>query len=439
MNHPRAVAALTFECRLMRRALLCRGCFVSKILFLAGAGYMFGPWDLIPNRLPVIGYSDQAGFLLLGLLLARFFIPVECDIAVAGSDTVCAAGLGRLRAGLQSTFLVQWLALKRRLLRLARRIRQRDVQGLPSLLSARGKSGALFNLLGYRLWWRLRASRAPRHGDGAGLIVIGGSARSGTTLLRTMLGRHSMIASCPETTVFLKRISSPQAIAERLGWDAAEIEAWQRESRSQVEFITRFADAVRQTSGKPVWVEKTPKNVLRFGFVRRRFPQARIVHIVRDGRDVVCSLRRKPFAKIDSASWQGVHAARRCAVQWRDSVKAGLRFRGDALYHELRYEDLVHQPEATLRALLAFLGLPWDAAMLAPSPADGVDPYESRAAQPIFDSSIGRWRTDLSDEDRRATLLLIGPQLMDLGYQSGLVWDSGEPASIGAVPVQASA
>ncbi len=437
MNLSRALAALMFELRLMRRALTCRGCFVSKIVFAAGAGYMFGPWDLIPNRLPVIGYSDQAGFLIAGLLLARFFIPVEFDVALAGRRAVCAGGLGRARAELQSASLVQWLAFRRRLRRLGRRLRHLQVAGLPSLLDNRPKGGLLFGLLGYRLWWRLRAGLSPRTSGTDAIIVIGGSARSGTTLLRTMLGRHSMIASCPETTVFLKRISSPAAIAERLGWDAPEIEAWQRESRSQVDFIARFADAVRARTGKPIWVEKTPKNVLRFGFVRRRFPRARIVHIVRDGRDVVCSLRRKPFAKIDAASWDGKHAARRCAVQWRNSVKAGLRFRGDPMYYELRYEDLVHQPEATLRALLAFLGLPWDAAMLAPSPTDGVDPYESRAAEPIFDSSIGRWRADLSDQDRRATLLLIGPQLMDLGYQAGLAWDAREPASGGLA--QASA
>ncbi len=423
----------------MVRALMCRGCFVSKIVFVAGAGYMFCPWDLIPNRLPVIGYSDQAGFLIAGLLLARFFIPVEFDIAVAGGSAVCAGGLGRIRAGMQSASLVQWLALRRRLLRLGRRLRHMEVQGLPCLLDGGASGGMLFRLLGYRLYWRLRSGLAPRRSDSDAMIVIGGAARSGTTLLRTMLGRHSMIASCPETTVFLKRISSPEAIAERLGWDASQIEAWQRESRSQVEFIGRFAEAVRHSAGKPIWVEKTPKNVLRFGFVRRRFPRARIVHIVRDGRDVVCSLRRKPFAKIDTTSWDGAHAARRCAVQWRNSVKAGLRFRGDPLYHELRYEDLVREPQATLCALLAFLGLPWEAAMLAPSPADGVDPYESRAAEPIFDSSIGRWRTDLSDSDRSATLLLIGPQLMDLGYQAGLAWDAREPASAGAGLAQASA
>ena len=411
-----AAATLVSECRLMRRALFSRDCLLSKLMFATGVGYLFGPWDLIPDSLPVIGYMDQVGFVVAGSVLARFCIPVEIDSAIAGHGAVSDVRLGRMRAGLQSAAQIHWLMLQRRVLRAGRRVRHLQVQGLPSLQGARTPGSRLFDLLGYRLWWRLRAGPW-RRGDGRDMIVIGGSPRSGTTLLRTMLGRHGLIAGCPETTVFQERVSGPDAIAERMGWDAAEIKAWQIQSRSQVDFIERFAREMRRTSGKPIWVEKTPKNVMRFGFVRRRFPHARIVHIVRDGRDVVCSLRHKPFAKIDAAAQHGTHAARRCAVQWRNAVKAGLRFRRDPLYYELRYEDLVADPEAALRRLLASLQLPWDAAMLQSTPSDGVDPYEHRANDPIFDSAIGRWRSDLSDEDRRATLLLIGPQLVALGYE----------------------
>ncbi len=441
MNLSRAVPAAIFELHVLWRALAHRGCPLSKAAFLLGAGYTFGPWDLIPDRLPVIGYLDQIGFLVSGLALARFLVPVDLDVAIAGQasgfadsrDLVCATRLGRLRAGLQSASLAHWLAWRRRLLRPARQAMPINALATwnrhPATSGATGLGGTVFRLLGYRMYWRMRSPFARRCSDMRSIVVIGGSARSGTTLLRTMLGRHSMIASLPEATVFLERVSSPAAIAERLGWDAGEIESWQQQSRSQVEFIERFAGAVRARSGKQVWAEKTPKNVMRFGFVRRRFPHARIVHVVRDGRDVVCSLRRKPFAKIDQAAADGTHAARRCAMQWRRAVRAGLRLRGDARYHELRYEDLVHDPVATLGRLMAFLGLPWEAAMLASAPTDGIDPYESRAADPIFDSSIGRWRRDLSKADRRATLLLIGPLLMELGYQAGLAWE--EPVQEG--------
>lgn len=277
----------------------------------------------------------------------------------------------------------------------------------------------LFRLLGYRLLWCLRGFRAAPRSKLTSLVVIGGSPRSGTTLLRSILGRHPAIFAGPETTVFLHRISSPKDVGERLDWDPAEIERWQCSSRSQTEFIEHCAAAVLARSGRAVWVEKTPHNVRRFGFVRRRFPHAKLVHIIRDGRDVVCSLRRQPFSKVRGAAWDSPGAARQCAVQWRNAVQAGLRFRGDPAYHELRYEDLVRDPEPTLRALLQFLSLPWDGALLD----TGVQParpdrFEPRASTEIFPSAVGRWRTDLTREDHAVLDPVIGSLLTRLGYDA---------------------
>jgi protein-tyrosine sulfotransferase len=171
------------------------------------------------------------------------------------------------------------------------------------------------------LWWSLRSPFARPQSDVRSVIVIGGAARSGTTLLRTILGRHPLIASGSETTVFLYRVSSPDWIADRFGWETALIERWQRDSRSQMEFIERFYHAILEQSGKAIWVEKTPRNVWRFPFIRRRFPLAKLVHIIRDGRDVVCSQRHHPYAKLDHALWHSTAAARRCAVQWRARSK----------------------------------------------------------------------------------------------------------------------
>jgi hypothetical protein len=276
---------------------------------------------------------------------------------------------------------------------------------------------AVFRLLGYRLWWCLRSVKAAPYSDLKSLVVIGGSPRSGTTLLRSILGRHPAIFAGPETTLFLHRISSPKDLGERLDWDPAEIEDWQCDSRSQAEFIERCAAAVLARSGRGIWVEKTPHNVGRFGFVRRRFPHAKLVHIVRDGRDVVCSLRRQPFSKVKRAAWDSADAARQCAIQWRNAMRAGLRFRADPAYYELRYEDLVRDPKPTLVALLAFLGLPWtdsllDTALQPLSP----DRFEPRASIALFQSAIGRWRTDLTAEDLAALYPLIGTLLSQLGY-----------------------
>ncbi len=316
---------------------------------------------------------------------------------------------------------VSWhLLVKRRLMRVpghARRSTDRFLGQLAKARAERDVSSVLFRLLGYRLWWRLHRPFQITRSDLTGLVVIGGSPRSGTTLLRTMLGRHPDIFAGPETTLFLHRISSPRDIGERLAWDPDEIERWQRESYSQTQFIERCATALRARHGRAVWAEKTPHNVMRFGFVRRCFPHAKLVHIIRDGRDVVCSLRQQPFSKVDGAAADSAGIARLCALQWRRCVQSGLRFRGQAAYYELRYEDLVHDAEPTLRALLSFLGLSWNEALLQTGIQESApDLFEPKAVGQLFESSIGRWREDLTGQELDVVNLLAGELLAKLGY-----------------------
>jgi hypothetical protein len=377
-------------------------------------------------------------FVLVGLIVARLLIPPRLEQRVArqlgGGDQMTVRA-----AAIRSDLATQWLVGRRRTLRLGAHllsVRRKVRSQWMFALGAHQRASLPFALLGYRLWWLFRKPFAARRSACRSIVVVGGAPRSGTTLLRTLLGRHPMIASGPETTVFLRRISAPEDIGERLGWHPGLIARWQRESWSQVEFIERFQRAILEQSGKAIWVEKTPRNAARFRFVRRHFPYAKLVHIVRDGRDVVCSLRRTPFAKLDHAPPESVVAAQRCAVQWRASVRAAMRFRPDPGYYELRYEDLVRDPETTLKALIDFLGLTWSDGVLLPlrqraedSGGNVVDdPEAMRAAGEIFASSIGRWRQDLTYADRKALRLLIGPLLVELGYEDGVTWGLAPPS-----------
>jgi hypothetical protein len=423
MPSGRAWGSVCAELRCFWFILSSPHCILPKIAILAGFAYLFGPWDLIPNRIPIFGHFDELGFIAAGLILARLMVHpgprgdrLAWEVAGHGSGAALAPAI----LALQSDAMSGWLINRRRISRLGRHLNATHRLGgqLRRAIRADGAADALFGLLGYRLWWILRAPLARRRSALRNLVVIGGSPRSGTTLLRSILGRHPAIFAGAESTVFLHRVSAPEDIAERLDLHAEEVELWQRQSRSQMEFIERCAAGVLLRSGKRFWAEKTPHNVKRFGFVRRRFPHARLVHVVRDGRDVVCSLRRKPFAKLDGAACDSEAAARRCAVQWRTSVKAGLRFRGRPNYHEVRYEALVANPEPVLRALLEFLGLPWDDALLqADAHPVRPDPYEPRASGQIFDSAIGRWRHELSPAHRDAVRVLTGPLLARLGYE----------------------
>jgi protein-tyrosine sulfotransferase len=436
--HQRSLQVFRFECCLLAVAWRSQNCFLSRVCLAIGIGYWIAPWQLIPDSVPVFGYSDNVMFVLIGLVAARLLIPPRLEQRVArylgGGDALTIRV-----AAIRSELATQWLVGRRRTLRcgihfrgVARKVRSRWLLAV----SAEAPASLPFALLGYRLWWLIHQPFAARRSPCRSIVVIGGAPRSGTTLLRTLLGRHPMIASGAETTVFLRRISSPEDIGQRLGWDPALIARLQRESWSQVEFIERFQRVILEQSGKSIWVEKTPRNAGRFRFVRQHFPHAKLVHIVRDGRDVVCSLRRTPFAKLDHAPSESVVAAQRCAVQWRASVRAARRFRHDPGYHELRYEDLVRDPETTLKVLFDFLGLTWSDCVLGPSGQHAedsvlnvVDDAEAiRAAGEIFAASIGRWRQDLTYSDCRALRLLIGPLLVELGYEDGVTWRPAPPA-----------
>jgi uncharacterized membrane protein YkvA (DUF1232 family) len=264
----RGALTVRFELHLMGRAgFNLRFCYLSKLALALGIGFLLGPWDPIPNRIPVFGYFDQAGFVVIAVACARLLIPNDVVDQVAARyglvvDHTQTSWLALALLRCQSALLSADWIMRRRLSRMILRFTSK---GGDERVAAR--SPDVFAWLGYRWWWRLRSILGTRQPEARGMFVLGGSERSGTTLLRTMLGRHPWIASGPETSVFLKRISSSEHLGQQTGWDPAMIEAWQRESRSQAEFIARFQAHALDSSGKMIWTEKTPANVKRFGFV----------------------------------------------------------------------------------------------------------------------------------------------------------------------------
>ena len=282
----------------------------------------------------------------------------------------------------------------------------------------------LYELLGYRRRWQLLALLQRPSPSSIAPIVIGGCGGSGTTLLRASLDAHPEITCGPESTVFLSRISSQVTIARRLGMPADQVDDLLRDSRSQAQFIEAFARARLQQSGKAIWADKTPENVRRLPFIFRHFPGARFIHVVRDGRDVACALRHSPWMKLPAAVRRTPEGLRRSARYWVSRVAAGLRHRADPRYMELRYEDLVRDPERTLRRLLEFLEVPWSAKVLDRSRAGlGLVAEEAqamaRAAGPLYHSAIGRWQMDCTAAEMDLLQTELATHLVQLGYLPG--------------------
>jgi hypothetical protein len=172
--------------------------------------------------------------------------------------------------------------------------------------------------------------------------------------------------------------------------------------------------------------EKTPHNVLHIGLLARIFPRSRFVHVIRDGRAVAASLVQQAWTNPDTGQpvpyCQSLTAASR---YWTEVLVRARQESSSALGRviEVRYESLVTDPEAEMRRVLAFLGEPWDDAVLRHQQADLVLPaHESgseQASQPLHAEAVARWRRELT-ADQVAEIEGICGELLDvLGYREG--------------------
>jgi len=212
-------------------------------------------------------------------------------------------------------------------------------------------------------------------------VFIVGCPRSGTTLLQGLLAGHSEILSLPETHFFslayprnrLKRLLTwpalnvrrvLPALVEEIGHpelaDAAAVGLWER--RFERPFV-RSLDALAERAGKSVWVEKTPRHLHFTRVIERRVPRARFIHLLRNGVDVVASLRRASTKHADA--WGGARSLRECVRRWNRDVAISLACRRRPEHLLVRYERLVADPEQELRRLCSFLGITFEESMLA--------------------------------------------------------------------------
>ena len=169
----------------------------------------------------------------------------------------------------------------------------------------------------------------------------------------------------------------------------------------------------RQT-GKVRWIEKTPRHLLMTDTLRRYWPEARIVRIVRDPRDVALSLAGLPFAK-DSVVGNLVRVDQDDRAS-RDHIEA------DPLAMTLRYEDLVSEPEPELQRICAFVGEAYEPRMLdSRDSAAGVaadhEWWKAQVSGPLKTTSVGRWRREMSADAQRFAALHLAGFLRQHGYE----------------------
>jgi hypothetical protein len=279
-------------------------------------------------------------------------------------------------------------------------------------------------------------------------VFIVGSPRSGTTLLARVVEAHPQIAILHETgwipRFFRRRTGlTPEGFAtvdlvsllvahpryyrfSRLGIDRQELERLigSGEQVCYARLVSELFSLCGQALGKPLVGDKTPDYVRDIAILHTLWPEAKIVHLIRDGRDVCLSWTnwKRKIPRLESLfpTWS-VDPVTTAALWWERNVRAA-RASGHALgpdlYYEVCYETLVTDPEREAQRLCAFLGVSYEDAMLRfHEGRTRTDPgLSAKDAWLPITAGLRDWRTQMPAEDIERFEAAAGDLLEELAY-----------------------
>jgi len=269
-------------------------------------------------------------------------------------------------------------------------------------------------------------------------FFIVGSGRSGSTLLRVILCAHSRIAIPPETYFIkplLERLPAGKPLdaaqlaravdiitghyrwpdmgltRERFEHDVARLE-----KPGLRDVMNVIYDFHLDREGKTIWGDKTPPYVSIIPGLVALYPEARIIHLLRDGRDVAKSFQKVgwygPWLHDNTSEWRSaVHSVRECRAA---HPEIGI--------HEVRYEDLVRDTETTIRSVCRYLGIEFEPGMLRWE--DGLEGRIPEREAHIHrklrrkprNSDIDRWRREMTARERLVAEAFMAGELKSAGY-----------------------
>jgi Sulfotransferase family len=241
--------------------------------------------------------------------------------------------------------------------------------------------------------WRQESSAPSR------LAFLGGHPRSGTTLMEQILAGHPDIRAFDEPEAFPEEVLNVLCPAQATrGLMLAELAALSAARRTDIRG-RYFKSLMREvaggnSSGQLLDKNPSPTNVLHLWL--RLFPELKVIIALRDPRDVVvsCYLQNLPLNPA-TANFLSIE---RTAKHYADLMDVWLRFRelGGFEWIEMRYHEVVANPEAEGRRVTEFLGLQWHPQQAEHRPIAGKkilhSPTYFEAAKPIYKESVGRWR-----------------------------------------------
>ena len=269
------------------------------------------------------------------------------------------------------------------------------------------------------------------------MFFIVGVGRSGTSLLQSMLNAHPDIASPPETH-FLRNYVFPSLKSngfvataklsaflqaddsfKRIGIPVEQIydvKAQKVELRSA---YLEMLDIYKERKEKKYIVDKDPRNIDFLPQLNHLFPDAKIIHIYRDPRDVIASKMKAAWSKSKPYWLHGFIG--------QSQIKGGRQLAKKHFtsenYLEIAYEDLIQKPEATLQKLTTFLGVSYDEKMLtfSKSAKELVDKKEiqwkKETMQPLMKGNSNKWKSSLTNFQATFIEQISKEYFQQLNYQ----------------------
>jgi len=214
-----------------------------------------------------------------------------------------------------------------------------------------------------------------------GRIFLVGCARSGTTLLQSILGAHSRIATFPESHFFQHAVPGHKW-AKRLGLASraarGQLNGFLEESgyaelisgktlpieslRRVTNVFVRNMDTMSVMEGKDFWLEKTPGHLYHIPTITKLVPKSRFIHLIRAGKDVVASLYA--VTRKYGGAWGRPMEIDECIYWWKEAISLSAGYLNQPNHFFLRYESLIEDPKSSVASICDFLNIDFQEEML---------------------------------------------------------------------------
>ncbi|NES66116.1 MAG: sulfotransferase [Okeania sp. SIO2D1] len=213
-------------------------------------------------------------------------------------------------------------------------------------------------------------------------IFLFGCPRSGTTLLQSLLATHPKIASFPETKFFLYGVATYEPKRQKVGLISRRLKPHLKQyfnneiNRPELlkyfpkipilDLYTRSFIKVLNfltiEQDKSLWLEKTPDHLLHINYIEKMLPEAKMIHLLRNGADVVASLYEVTHKY--PQGWYGSWDIDRCLERWKESIEISLQHSQKSNHFLVNYEQLVEETDTVLKQICEFIEIEFDEIMV---------------------------------------------------------------------------